>query len=140
MNQKQTFYFSCPIYIVGGGSVGSFLALKFSKSASVKVIINQHWRGREFQKEIVFVNKRKNKKYFIPCIGWDGIDKFPKNSFIIVATKAYSLKGVLSELKKRFSSGCKVVLCQNGLGIFTEARKFFLARHIIRVLFWFGVR
>ena len=123
------------LFVVGAGSVGTFLAAKLTQVTEVTLIardssVQRFTNGVSLQEE-----GRDSKLCKISCLGWNEIREFPSNSSILLATKAFHLKDALREIAKRTaaakhagatkssapgrgdSSAPTLVFCQNGLGI-----------------------
>lgn len=100
-----------PLFIVGAGAVGTYLAAQFLGVTRVTLISRGNWRR---------------------------VSKFPPNSTILVTTKAYDLPEVLRRISPRADGSECVVFCQNGLGI--PGAHVNLPMRWARLTCWFGVR
>lgn len=126
------------IFIVGAGSVGSFLAARLFSQASVTLIARE--RIASCWQDGVKLVGSEERHVPVPVVPWSKIQSFPDNSFIFLTNKIFSFEEVFTELSERVSRGCSIVLCQNGLGVMEEARLFFPQGDFVRAVCWLGVR
>ncbi len=126
-------------YIIGAGSIGVFVAAKLSKNAPVTLVPRDPSSAERFANGITFTMNDQGH-FQVPCLPWSQIERFEKDSFVLLTTKIYQLGDALREVAKRTDGSQTLVLCQNGLGVCEEAEKFLPGVKWGRAICWLGVR
>ena len=110
-----------PIFIVGPGGVGTYLAAKLSAKRPVQLI------GRESRPnaKVSLSGASYHDELDLPVFSWTEVGTLPKNSLVFVCTKAFQLEGALDDLRAHSedTESLSVYLFQNGLGVYDEASR-----------------
>lgn len=127
--------------VVGSGSVGSYLAAKLSsvcpvirisrdvdslgqthRSASLKFEGDFQWNG------------------LIPIKPWRELTPPDLGSLIFITTKVPELARALSAVSHLARPGSRIVLCQNGIGVYEEVSRALPMYRFARLVSWVGVK
>ena len=127
-----------PLFVVGAGSVGTFLSAILSPFSDVTLIARE--RSVERFARGVLLEGAVGGNYNFRCVSWHDLEEFPSRSVILLTTKVFQLANVLPEIGPRLSKDCTLVLCQNGLGVVDEAEKILPGHSWARAVCWFGAR
>jgi 2-dehydropantoate 2-reductase len=127
---------SHPIYVVGPGAVGAFVAARLFTVDQV-VLVARDSTVAKFKNGITLTGKMTGH-YSVPCVGWSELPKFPEGSIVLIASKIFQLKEILAEVSKR--GPAHLVLLQNGIGITEEASRHLPGTNFGRGVCWFGIR
>ncbi len=133
------------IYVIGGGSIGAFLAGKYSAAGFETVLV-----VRSEAQKLAFQDGLE----FLPAFGeaggfrarpkvvvWADCPPFPPQSSVFICSKIFQFEQVLAEVRARLHESNELIFCQNGLGVFEEAEKSLLASgRWQRAICWFGVK
>lgn len=133
------------IYVVGGGSIGAFLAGRHAAAGMNTVLIVRTPERRD---------ALQGGLEFLPAFGeiggfrakptvatWADCPPFPANTRIFLCCKVFQFEEALFEIRARLQDDSELVFCQNGLGVFEEAEQFlFPTPRWQRAICWFGVR
>lgn len=128
-----------PVYVIGSGAIGTFLAERLSRFAKTHLIIRDASKsaplgGVELRGSVTEPNKK------LDLITWSRISQFEKGALILVASKIFDLPQILEDLGPRIDSSHTVVLCQNGVGVQELAQKHLPEATFARAVCWFGIR
>ncbi len=129
-----------PIYVIGSGAIGTFLAERFTRFAPTFLVVRDESPsapdgGVELHGAI------EDPLHPIPIRRWRQITRFEPRSLILVTSKVFDLPALLGSMRPRLSGSETVVLCQNGLGVSELAHATLPeVKSWGRAVCWFGVR
>jgi 2-dehydropantoate 2-reductase len=133
------------VYVIGGGSIGAFLAGRFASSGVTTVLVVRTSERRDaLAPGLRFTPATADNEGFEASPGvatWEDCPPFPANSRVYLCCKVFQLEEALFQVRARIQDDTRVIFCQNGLGIFEEAERFlFPTPRWQRAICWFGVR
>jgi len=103
-------------HVLGAGALGSLWAARLAGAgATVRVILRSAQRLADYQRAggLTLTADDLSRLYAIPAELPDASTPIQR---LLVACKAYDAEGAIAQVASRLSSGCEILLLQNGLG------------------------
>jgi 2-dehydropantoate 2-reductase len=127
-----------PIYVIGAGAIGLYLAAHLSRVADVTLVA----RGARVQSlaETGFELAGADAgRYRLPVVSMEPGLALPDGAIVLVATKATDLEKLVGPLASAIRPGQAVGLLQNGLGVHKFVRHYLPHAALARGTAWVGV-
>jgi 2-dehydropantoate 2-reductase len=127
-----------PIYIIGAGAIGLYLAAHLSRVTNVTLVA----RGAHAQAlmETGFELAGADAGFYrLPVVVMEPALVLPTKAIVLVATKATDLEKLVAPLAAALHPGQTVGLLQNGLGVHKFVRHYLPQAALVRVTCWVGV-
>lgn len=133
-----------PVYVIGGGSIGAFLAAQWCRVPGVELIwVVRDAAVADFRAGGLKLSGSESGIVHPQVVGWSELESFAAGAWVFVTPKAYQLGEVLGELVTRQGGAAAWIFCQNGLGILEDVARASgrgLRAPQARLIFWFGAR
>ena len=103
-------------HVLGAGALGSLWAARLAGAgATVRIILRSAQRLADYQRAggLTLTADDLSRLYAIPAELPDASTPIQR---LLVACKAYDAEGAIAQVASRLSSGCEILLLQNGLG------------------------
>ena len=103
-------------HVLGAGALGSLWAARLAGAdATVRIILRSAQRLADYQRAggLTLTAEDLSRLYAIPAELPDASTPIQR---LLVACKAYDAEGAVAQVASRLSSGCEILLLQNGLG------------------------
>ncbi|WP_425317048.1 putative 2-dehydropantoate 2-reductase [Stutzerimonas chloritidismutans] len=103
-------------HVLGAGALGSLWAARLAGAgATVRIILRSAQRLADYQRAggLTLTADHLSRLYAIPAELPDASEPIQR---LLVACKAYDAEGAIAQVASRLSSGCEILLLQNGLG------------------------
>jgi 2-dehydropantoate 2-reductase len=127
-------------YVIGAGAIGLFVqyVLDHVDSPLRPVLICRSPSYQKLKTNPLRLTGAITDSRKIQCAQLDDVSNFDSESIIYIATKAHEAMDLLKILP--LDPNHKIVLCQNGIGIYDQAKKLLPNHCLIRLLCWMGTR
>jgi 2-dehydropantoate 2-reductase len=126
------------IVIVGAGSIGLYLQYLLQDGKDSILIAREH-SYRELRKQPLRITGSLESSLMLNCERWEAQEE-GSIDVAFIATKAHELAGTLGLLGGLLSREASIYLCQNGIGIYNEAKNLLPSYKIFRASCWMGIR
>lgn len=103
-------------HVLGAGALGSLWAARLAEAgATVRIILRSAQRLADYQRAggLTLTADDLSRLYAIPAELPDASEPIQR---LLVACKAYDAEAAVAQVASRLSSGCEILLLQNGLG------------------------
>ncbi len=131
------------VYVIGGGSVGVFLAARLSLVLPVTLVVREG-RGEAYRKGIDVLSAADGRvlcEARLPVVEWSQLQRMGAGSWLFWTPKVHDLRDALRAARGRLNGSETHVFCQNGLGVLEDARECLAgAQRLARAVLWLGVR
>ena len=125
--------------VIGAGSMGLFLQYLLQKSENIHLLARDS-SCAALAKENLLITGVLEGVLSVHCHSWTNMPALDPQAPIFVATKAHELSLVLNDLAPHISNTNPIILMQNGLGVFDQAKQNLPENPILRLLCYIGVR
>jgi 2-dehydropantoate 2-reductase len=127
-----------PIYIIGAGAIGLYLAAHLSRVTHV-TLVARGAHARLLLESGFELAGADAGFYRLPVDIVESALVLPKEAIVLVATKATDLEKLVTPLAAALHPGQTVGLLQNGLGVHKFVRHYLPQAALVRVTCWVGV-
>lgn len=125
--------------MVGAGGIGLFIQYYLQQSLGT-VLIARERSCAALADSPLKVTGIAEGELRLNCIGWSQLERLEEPATVFVAVKAHEVVDVLNHLNAVLAPASKILLCQNGIGIYEIGRRTCPKHHIYRLSCWVGVR
>ncbi|MBX9879162.1 MAG: ketopantoate reductase family protein [Candidatus Obscuribacterales bacterium] len=125
--------------VIGAGSMGLILQYLIQESEESHLLARDSSCAALLDKPLE-VTGAVEGSLNIQCYSWSKFPQLSDDAAIFVATKAHEIPVVLQNLAPHIKSSNKIVLMQNGLGIYEMAKQILPDNSLFRLLCYIGVR
>src|SRR5690606_2542782 len=90
------------IFILGAGSVGTFLAARFAQAkVAARLVVQDAARARALSETGLTLAGLDAGHVAVQAVAWAELERFPSGAQLWITTKVFQLKEVLKEICKR---------------------------------------
>lgn len=125
-------------YVFGAGGIGLLIQYYLSKEIECTLIARQHTVDA-FKNDKLYITGAIEEQVDVDCLTLDNLDRINAGDVVFVATKVNDTFDALKELNKKLENGAIVVLCQNGIGVYSRCNPQLEGKIILRLNCWMGV-
>ncbi len=125
-----------PVWIVGAGAIGQYLAARLAAVADV-TLVSRGDRTAALQERGITISGRESRHVRVRVVAAEDRAAPPLEAPVLIATKVTQLGDALASV--RLLPGATLGLCQNGLGVGALAAELAPDAVLVRVGCWFGV-
>ncbi|MEB3330753.1 MAG: ketopantoate reductase family protein [Candidatus Sericytochromatia bacterium] len=127
-----------PVWIVGAGAIGLYLAAHLSHVTEVTLVARAP-RATLLRDQGFVLTGADTGAYRLPVVTLGSGIEVPPEALVVVATKATDLEKLVAPLAATLGPEQRVALVQNGLGVHKFVRAYLPAARLVRLTCWVGV-
>jgi 2-dehydropantoate 2-reductase len=121
--------------VVGAGAVGLFLQFLLQGAAGSSLLAKRaSWE--RFQTSPLRITGALEATQYVRCHTWESLPRLDPLATVFIATRPKEVAGVLQALRLKLGKHATVVLCQDGIGVFTAANEILPKTRLVRLACW----